>query len=122
MKMTIETFVSILIIAVGVMIFGQLVNEHSQINEARNYHAEIIDRLESSHFNSSVIADIKDEIKELNEEAGKNFSLYLTEITDTGDAVTIYDDYKIYRVRLNYTITIPLFGIIDEGIINGYAR
>lgn len=122
MKMTIETFVSVLIIAIGVLVFGQLVNEHAQINEARNYHSEVIDRLESSHFNKSVINDIKAEIKHLNSESGKNYSLYLTEITEDGDSVTIYDDYKIIRVRLNYTVSIPIFGVIDEGIISGYAR
>lgn len=122
MKMTIETFVSVLIIAIGVLVFGQLVNEHAQINEARNYHSEVIDRLESSHFNKSVINDIKAEIKHLNSESGKNYSLYLTEITEDCDSVTIYDDYKIIRVRLNYTVSIPIFGVIDEGIISGYAR
>lgn len=122
MKMTIETFVSVLIIAIGVLVFGQLVNEHAQINEARNYHSEVIDRLESSHFNKSVINDIKAEIKQLNSESGKNYSLYLTEITEDGDSVTIYDDYTIIRVRLNYTVSIPIFGVIDEGIISGYAR
>lgn len=123
MKMTIETFVSMLIIAIGVLVFGQLVNEHAQINEARNYHAEIIDRLESSYFNKSVVNDIKDEIEELNESAGKNYSLYLTETTTTGDdSVTIYDEYKIIKVKLNFTVSIPLFGVIDEGVISGYAR
>lgn len=122
MKMTIESFVAVLIIAVGVLVFGQLVNEHSQINEARNYHSEIIDRLESSHFNTSVVNDIKSEIRELNEKSGKNYSLYLTETSDLGNSVTIYDDYKIIKVKLNYTVTIPLFGEIDEGVISGYAR
>lgn len=122
MKLTIETFINVLIIAIGVLVFGQLVNEHSQINEARNYHAEIIDRLETSHFNESVIADIKDEIKHLNEEAGKNYAIYLTETTLNGDTVTLYDDLKVIKVKLNYTVSIPLFGVIDEGVISGYAR
>jgi len=123
MKMTIETFVNVLIIAIGVLVFGQLVNEHSQINEARNYHAEVVDRLETSHFNKSVIEDIQDEIKELNK-TGKNYSIILTETTPTpsGNSVTIYNDSKIIKIKLYYTVSIPLFGVIDEGVITGYAR
>ena len=122
MKMTIETFISILIIAVGVLVFAQLVNEHAQINEARNYHTEIVERLESSHFSKSVIQDIKNEIAELNKEGGKNYSIYITESSPTGDSVSVYDDYKIVKVKLNYTVSIPVFGVIDEGVIVGYAR
>ena len=122
MKITIDSFLSILIIAVAVLICGQLINEHSQINEARNYHSEIIDRIETSYFNPSVISDIQNEIDELNED-GKGYTLSLTDVTDEGtDNVTVYEDNKIMRVILNYNVTIPLFGVIDEGVISGYAK
>lgn len=118
MKLTIEAFVSILVIAIGVLAFGQLVNEHSQINEARNYHSEIVDRLESSHFNAGVINDINNEISQLNSKDNKNYALSLREVDD----VTVYNGYHIYKVTLTYTVSIPLFGVVDTGVISGYAR
>lgn len=122
MKITIDSFLSILIVAIAVLICGQLINEHSQINEARNYHSEVIDRLETSYFNPSVIADIEDEIKQLNSE-GKGYTISITDVTeDVSEENTIYTENRIMRVILNYNVSIPLFGVIDEGVISGYAR
>lgn len=122
MKITIDSFLSIIIVAIAVLICGQLINEHAQINEARNYHSEIIDRIETSYFNPSVITDIEREINELNKE-GKGYTLSLVDVTsDASEEDTIYTDNKIMRVILNYNVSIPLFGVIDEGVISGYAK
>lgn len=125
MRLTIDAFVSLLIIAIGILTFGQLINEHSTINEARNYHTEIVDRLESSHFNDSVVKDVQDEIKQLNQNDDRGYTLTVTDVTndtDDSNSLTLYDDYKIVKITLNYKVSIPLFGTIDEGVISGYAR
>lgn len=122
MRTMIDSFLTIIIVALGVLIFSQLVSEHSQVTEARNYYTEIVDRIESSHFNAAVIDDIKDEIDEINENDNKGYSITITNSTDEDNNVMIYEDRQIVKVTMKYKVSIPLFGTVDEGVISGYAR
>lgn len=122
MRTMIDSFLTIIIVALGVLIFSQLVSEHSQVTEARNYYTEIVDRIESSHFNAAVINDIKDEIDEINENDNKGYSITITNSTDEDNNVMIYEDRQIVKVTMKYKVSIPLFGTVDEGVISGYAR
>lgn len=83
------------------------------VNNARNYHASIIDRLENSDYEEKYINEI------LSEANARGYALTIDNVTD------IYNR-NFYYVKLEYDVEQKVFGLINkmfdfEGIIEGYA-
>lgn len=113
MRTMIEAFTSIIFISVICVLLVGMIGSYMSVNNARNYHANIIDRLENSDYQDEYIEKIYDEAKK------------------AGYRITIEDvSYKFnrfcYYVRLDYRTGIEVFDLINkmfkyEGVIEGYA-
>lgn len=111
MKVYIETFVDIILIAIFSMVLVQFLSAHIQIENAQSYHKNMIERIESSDCNASVIQDC---ITDSTNKYG-NGSL---EVVDC----TTYEEHKSYYVKLTYDVSLPLMGRTKTYTMEGYAR
>lgn len=80
-----------------------------KIENAGRFHALVIDRVESSYYNKEVIDEAYQKAKEYG---------YHLEIEDQ----TVYDDRKDVKVSLTYQIRLPIFNVITQETLVGYAR
>ncbi len=109
MKMMIEGYVLIIGIMILCLLSTGYISVSMQISNARNFHSMTVDRLETSHFASSVKEDCL-------YEAQKNG--YQLNIED----LSLYEDQSFLLVELNYTVKMPFLNIVSVGNIQGYAR
>lgn len=109
MKLTITSFIVMILIAVTTILSGTYIAMHLETVAARNYNAAVIDRIQSSNFSPNIISEI---------ETKSNEDGYPTNIID----VTLYEDKKDVLVTTEYKVSFPFFGIVKEGTIEGYAR
>ena len=109
MKGAIETFVSFIIIIFIVTICSFYIYSNLIIADARNYHASIIEQIESSNGSAKVIKDCKDDAAD---------SRYTLKI----EPAEMYENKNYYYVTIEYKYEIPVIGTISSGVIEGYAR
>lgn len=111
MKMLIETYIDVIIIALISLISVQFICINLEIQNAKSYHQNVIEMIESSNANSNVIQRCKNDATS---KYGAN-SLTVTNCTE-------YDDRISYYVQLKYDVTMPLTGITKTCTAEGYAR
>lgn len=113
MKTMIEAFTSIFFISVISILLISMIGSFMSVNNARNYHASIIDRLENSDYQEEYINEI------ISEADSKGYKVVISDIS-----------YKMnrlcYYVSLEYKTGMKVFKMINkmfeyEGVIEGYA-
>lgn len=109
MKISINSFVAIILITIGVILNGSMIAMHLEITNARRYHTSIINRIESSNFSNAVINEVKTQAAN---------DGYPTTITN----LTVYEDKTDLLVSTKYTVSVPILGVVKEGTVEGYAR
>ena len=79
-----------------------------QAKAAVNYYDLAVEKIEDSHFDGNVIADVKQEV----EKAG-----YVLEVEKDG----FYQEQERMQVTLTYVIKVPFLGLSKERKLQGYA-
>lgn len=113
MKTMIEAFTSIFFISVVSILLVSMIACYMSVNNARNYHANIIDRLENSDYQKEYIEQLHSEADEI----GYNIVI---------EDVSVSKNRCCYYVSLEYKTEIRIFKLINkmfgyEGVIEGYA-
>ena len=80
-----------------------------QINNAGEFHSQVIHLIETSYYSEDVIKSCIDKANEY------GYSLLVED-------ETIYDERKDVKVVLTYKINIPLFNVSKTDSYIGYAR
>ena len=145
MRLLIENYLSIFLVAICTLLCTSFISSELQINNARDYHSYCIAMIEASDFDKDVIEKCTEEAEnrgytlsvtstsfeklECNK-CGEVFSIKNMDVvecpncgstSDTGVYYT-YLNNRICTVELKYNIKIGLLGIKKEGVLNGYAR
>ena len=122
MKNFFEVFMSTMILMLTVLIVITLFTIETTIIEARNLHASAVQRVE-------ILSDTKDTtIKEAEDAFNEQLKRLHPNITQhDGWYVTFNRMNKVgyrqtFKVSLHYIYVIPLFNLVEEGMIEGYAR
>ena len=115
MKVFIETFVDIIVLALISFVGLQFICSNLQIQNARSFHQNVIERVESSNGNTNVInACVSD--------ATSKFGSGSLSIQDC----TVYSEEEnprpSYYVKLTYKMKMPFTGIEKYCTAEGYAR
>ena len=136
MKSVIETFITVLLASIAIIICSQFIGVQIQTNNAKDLHTTYISIIESSGFDEDVITQCKQDVSDKGYEltvnntssVKKRCSSCKKELSDsalTCDSCHMdaeyYADQKC-EVSLKYTIKISIIQIEKEGIIHGYAR
>lgn len=113
MKIMIEAFTSVFFIAVVSILLVSMISCYISVNNARNYHASVVDRLENSDYQEEYIEELYEEA------SNRGYKLKIEDVSMTKDRFCYY-------VSLEYLINIKVFSLIDkmfgyEGVIEGYA-
>lgn len=138
MKLLIETFVSVFLLSVAVLVCGQMIGSQLQINEAKDFHAACVGLIETSNFEPFVMESCKQKATERGYELlvettdRERFlcqdcnTILSTEVTTCticgGKDIYHYKRQRMGMVELGYTVKIPLLGTQKQGVVNGYAR
>lgn len=109
MKNIFSVTLGVICILLIALLSGVFIHINLQVQQAREYHAAIIERVQSSYYSPYIIQDCIT--------AGKKHG-YQVKIDNTG----VYEDIKEYYVSLDYSISIPLLQTKMNGNIEGYAR
>lgn len=109
MKQTINAFVLIILMTLMSIFSGSYIAMHLQTVTARQYNTAVIERVQASNFSPNIIAEI---------EAKSIEDGYPTTISD----FSLYEDMKNVSVVTEYVVQFPIFGIVKEGVIEGYAK
>lgn len=110
MKMAIETFVGVVVIAFMCLICSQFISMQLQTSTARDYHAAVIQKIENSNFDNSVIEELKTRASE------DGYTLTV----DTNPEGESWN--RKVCVTLNYEARLDILGIKESGKLVGYAR
>lgn len=109
MKMMIEHALTTILIVVGALIFAGIISVNLQISSAKQFHKEVVDRIETTNFSPVAIGSCVEEA---------NKADYTLLVADK----SVYDYKKSMKVTMFYQIKLPLLGIIKEGMLEDYAR
>lgn len=109
MKLSISTFVTIFILSISVILSGSFIAMQLQITNTREYNAAVIDRIQASNFSPEIIGEVTTKSIE---------DGYPTTVKE----VTLYEDKPEVLVTTKYEVGFPFFGIVKEGVVEGYAR
>lgn len=91
--------------------------------EAQNLHAQIINELEDSDYDSSVAQTCFENASKAGDTL--ELKLYMTDnsirtVTDASQ-ITSSDEIEKARVELKFTYAVAFFGIEQEHVLSGYA-
>lgn len=109
MKITITTYMFMILIALTNILSGSYIAMQLQIVAARNYNSAVVDRIQASNFSPNIITEISTK---------STTDGFPTKITD----VTLYQDKRDVLVKTSYKVSYPFFGIVKDGVIESYAR
>lgn len=109
MKMMIEHALTMILIVVGTLIFAGIIAVNLQISSAKQFHKEVVDRIETSNFSPVTINTCASEA------ATAEYTLLVAD-------KSVYGYKKSMKVTMYYHVKLPLLGIIKEGILEDYAR
>ncbi len=113
MGTVIKSYLSVFLILVAVFTFGGIISVTIDVQNARDYHAAVINEIENSNHAQSVIDACI-------EEAESN-GYELTVVSYPDDSVAAYNS-AIVKVTLKYDYSINLLSIGAKKEIIGYAR
>lgn len=113
MRTMIEGFVSVFFIALISVLLVAMVSSYILVNDARKYHADVIDRIENSDYQDEYIEEICQEAR------ARNYELIIED-------VSFNMNRRCYYVRLSFKNQMKVFSLINrifqyEGVIEGYA-
>lgn len=111
MKSMFDNFVSTIIFVVIVFAIACFSTVEMQIMTARQLHSSAINQIQSSYYMVDV-SKINDKIHETYPDSWYIESSVINSVNSRQDRL----------VTMHYTIELPLFGINQEGVIEGYAR
>lgn len=109
MKSIFSHITSILIWVITIFTISMILVSGMKITNAGQFHAQVIDRIETSYYSHSVIQECIEKADEYGYEL-------------TVEDKTIYEDRKDVKVSLTYSISIPLFNLSSSETLVGYAR
>lgn len=111
MKGVIEFFVLIIVFSLMAISGTTFITASINSSNARDYHASIINEIEASNFNQSIIDSLYEDA------AGKGY------ILEPIVPVEIEEHKRVAEVILNYTYDVGILNITGEQhSIRGYAR
>lgn len=110
MKSLFDNFVSCIVFVVIIFAIASFSVTEMQIMSARHIHTSAINQIQSSYY----MVDIE----KLNDKIQETYPSWYVEST----VVNSVNNRQDRLVTLHYDVTMPLFGIVQEGIIEGYAR
>lgn len=138
MKLLIESYISIFIITLSILICSSFITAEMDMNNARDFHASCVALIETTDFDEEIISNCIKEAKD------RGYTLDVAEIKPSqfvcSDCGIFYDSNlyscpncnstnidsysmsRLYSVELEYSINIKILGISKIGLINGYAR
>lgn len=111
MKHIISAYAILFVLLCNVGICVQLVGASGQTAAAREYKAAVVAEIENSNFNPNVIAEC------INQAAAAGYSLEVRTSTYNADY-----DIQSAEVILEYSYSMPLFGISETRTTRGIAR
>lgn len=108
MKIAIELFVSLFILIMMVALCIGIVSSDLDVMEARDFYYSCVNELQKSNFADSVIDS------------------YITEATNNGYSLNIQiyqtaDGDRSADISLKYIYDIPVIGVEQEKLINGFV-
>lgn len=109
MKNIFSITIGILCIVILALFAGTFIDVNLQIQNAREYHNAVVERVQASDYNETIINQCIID--------GSAYG-YSIEILNT----SIYTYHKDYYVSLAYPIRVLLFDHVSSGVIEGYAR
>lgn len=112
MKQLFEDMILIIILTMMAVVNSCMITANLEISQARDFHANAIERIQASNFNQSVIDEVV-------AAAPLQQTDWILEVKD----VSIYQDRKDVKVTLKYKIS-PLPYVTDKEYrtLTGYAR
>lgn len=138
MKQLIETFVTVFLVTIFVLLLSQFIGAELQINNAKDFHAECISQIEASDFDATVIQKCKDIATEhdmslkvqnrtteqmICNSCNTVFELGDTKCPNCGNTHSVeFTEDRICKVQLQYDVNLKLLNVQKRGSINGYAR
>lgn len=109
MKSIIPTVIAIISISLMTLIASCLIAFQLQITGARNFENNCVDRIQASNYEPEVIADCEKKATE------RGYTL-------TVQSDSLYANRTSVLVKLDYTATMPLFGIEKTSSIESFAK
>lgn len=137
MKQIIESFVTVFLVILSVLIFVQFIGASMQIRGARQFHTACIGEIESSDFDTRVIEDCKEQAREngytlevVNQREEQLICAECNTVAEEGDAICagcggnalVYLTGRLCEVKMNYEIEMALIHLKKGGVLYGYAR
>ena len=113
MIILIETFLSVILITFSCLLFSSIIGGCMSINNARNYYAAVVERVENSDYSEEVIQMVRTEASE------KGYELEI-------EPYSTKDGEPCYFVSLSYEVDYPVFhlfgtSVTKQGKLEGYA-
>lgn len=109
MKNLINSFLTIILLLAFTFTGISLFTITMQKRNAEVFHDKIINEIASSDFSSVVINQAIAE--------GSTYGYQVSVIP-----LKIVDNKRIYSVKMNYVLNLPIFGVEKSGQLDGYAR
>lgn len=138
MKQMIESFVTVFLVLIAVLVLTQFIGASMQIRGARQFHTSCIGEIESSDFDTRVIEDCRQKASEQGYEltVGQQVEQTLLCRECNGviqkDTMTcaacgkngtgVYATDRQCDVTLKYQVRMMFANVQEEGVLHGYAR
>lgn len=107
LKSAIEFFLGMILLSVASVVTITLIASNIEMQNARKAHTAYVMEIENSNLAPSVIEECK-------KDAQDKYTLYVGNPKGA-------DGSKVVKVALTYRTDIPLFGIEEEHVIEGFA-
>ena len=122
MSQIMKTFLGVFLIMFMVVTSSGVLSGFMTVVEAQNLHAQVINELEDSDYDSSVAQTCFENASKAGDTL--ELKLYLTDnsiktVTDASQITS--DDIEKARVELKFNYAVAFFGIEQEHVLSGYA-
>lgn len=123
MSQIMKTFLGVFLIMFMVVTSSGVLSGFMTVVEAQNLHAQIINELEDSDYDSSVAQTCFENASKAGDTL--ELKLYMTDnsirtVTDASQ-IASSDEIEKARVELKFTYAVAFFGIEQEHVLSGYA-
>lgn len=138
MKQMIESFVTVFLVLIAVLVLTQFIGASMQIRGARQFHTSCIGEIESSDFDTHVIEDCRQKASEQGYELtvgqqveqtllcrecnGKMQKDTMTCTVCKKNGTGVYATDRQCDVTLKYQVRMMFANVQEEGVLHGYAR
>lgn len=114
MKAMFENMIGIIVMVFMTFLLSGIVSLEVQTLNARKYHAAVVENIQDSHYRLILNGDGEPDLSRIAVPEGYHLS-----VSQTSQS---YNTRRSFLVRLDYTLSMPLFGFSRDGSIVGYAR